>query len=222
VITDAEIHCPFGLGNRVAAMANGLSRQPEISIHWPVNIHCPVAASEMFPNGISGVTFLPPPKRPRFATRWGGRMAHDWDAAGDREAANAAYAEIMRSMVGTAMWNAPAVAVLGRFHRNPAGDPERLAKAAISAMDAATERRVFLLSDVFRAKITQVLARAEITVVQPECSPLAEDMRRTRADILDYACDWATLLSARQIIALDGPASALQPARAAGLEIIYA
>lgn len=216
------IHCPFGLGNRVAAMANGLSRRPEISMRWPVNKHCPASAADMFPNGVAGVEFLPGPERPEFATRWGGMMAHCWDAAGDRERANAAYAAIMESMVGAPMWDAPEVAILGRFYRNPAGDPAALAETAIRYCNRPRRGQIFVLCDLHREAIASRLRWGRLVPVQPDCGPLADDMERSRADVLDYASDWATLLSARRIIALDGPASALHPARAKGLEIIYA
>jgi hypothetical protein len=220
-MTDA-IHCPCGLGNRVAAMANGLSRAESIRFNWPVNAHCPVSAYEMFPGGVPGVEFLPGTNRPEPPTRWGGLLAHCWDAAADRQRANQAYAEIMAAMVGTPMWRAPEVAILGRFHRNPGADPIALADAAISRGWADTWGGVFVMSDCHRDLIAARFAQAGFRTVMPQSRPLPHDLERTRDDVLDYACDWATLLSARRIVALDGPASALHPARAAGIEIIHA
>lgn len=218
----SPIHCPFGLGNRVAAMANGLSRSPLISFRWPVNKHCPATAADMFPTGVPGVEFLPGPERPKFATRWGGTMAHCWDACGDRERANAAYAAVMAAMVGTAMWDAPRTAVLGRFHRNPAADPAWFAEEILRNFHGQRSGRIFLLCDLHRDLISRRLSRAGFDVLQPACGQLVADRQRTRADVLDYASDWATLLAASRIIALDGPASALHPARAKGIEIICA
>jgi hypothetical protein len=218
----SPIHCPFGLGNRVAAMANGLSRWGTITFRWPVNKHCPATAADMFPTGVPGVDFLPGPERPEFATRWGGTMAHCWDACGDRERANAAYATIMASMVGTAAAGAPRTAVLGRFHRNPAADPAWFAEEIPRNFHGQRSGRIFLLCDLHRDLISRRLSRAGFDVMRPVCGSLADDMERSRADVMDYASDWATLLAAARIIALDGPASALNPARAAGIRIIYA
>jgi hypothetical protein len=216
------IHCPFGLGNRVAAIANGLSRWERIQFRWPVNRHCPATAAEMFPAGIAGVEFLPAPERPEFATRWGGLIAHCWDAAADRAAANAAYSRIMAAMVGTPVPDPSEVAIFGRFHRNPLGDPIALADAAMRVHPRFRFDRVFVLADMHREVIAARLAAGGFSPVLPSCTPLAADMHRTRSDVLTYASDWLTALSARVIIALDGPASALHPARAAGREIVYA
>lgn len=214
------VRCGMGLGNRVSAMANGLSRAGQIRFVWRQNEHCPASHEDVFPAGVAGVEFITDAP-PNFATRWDDRWCYDWDAAGDRQAANAAYAEIMAGMAGSAMQDAPDVAILGRFHRNPEGNPERLADAAIRLHSSYRWTRAFVLSDCHREAISERLALAEFTVVQPECQPLAEDLRRSREDVLDYACDWKTLLAARRIIALDGPASALHPARSGGIEIIY-
>jgi hypothetical protein len=203
-------------------MANGLSRSPLISFRWPVNKHCPATAADMFPNGVPGVEFLPGPERPEFATRWGGMMAHCWDACGDRELANAAYAAIMAAMVGTAAWKAPRTAVLGRFHRNPAADPAWFAEEILRNFHGQRSGRIFLLCDLHRELIFRRLTRAGFDVLQPVCGSLADDMERSRADVMDYASDWATLLAAARIIALDGPASALYPARACGTLILCA
>lgn len=215
------VRCGMGLGNRVAAMANGLSRAAEIQFVWRVNEHCPAAHTDVFPSGVPGVKFLTDAP-PNFATRFGELWCYDWDAAGDRSAANAAYAEIMAAMGGTPMWRAPEVAILGRFHRNPGADPIALADAAIRLHGRFRWDRAFVLSDLHRGGIAARLARAGFEAAQPESRELVADLDRTREDVLDYACDWATLLSASRIIALDGPASALHPARAAGIEIIYA
>ena len=215
------VRCGMGLGNRVAAIANGLSRAAEIRFVWRVNRHCPTAHSDVFPQGIPGVEFVTDAP-PNFATKFDGVWCYEWAAAGDREAANAAYAEIMAAMAGTPMWRAPEVAILGRFHRNPDADPIALADAAIRSHGQFRWDRAFVLSDLHRGAIAARLGQAGFEAVQPESRELAADLDRTRDDILDYACDWATLLSARRIVALDGPASALHPARAAGIEIIYA
>lgn len=213
------IRCGMGLGNRVAAMANGLSRAEEIQFVWRVNEHLPATHEEMFPEGVPGVEFVTDAP-PNFATKLDGKWCYEWDASGDRAAARVAYARIIAAMVGQPWVFPPPVAILGRFHRAPGGSPLALAQAAAAALPAR-DRRVFLLSDCWRESITSILKGDRIGVLQACCLPLSEDLRRTRADLLAYACDWQTLLSARTIIALDGPASALHPARAAGTEIRY-
>jgi hypothetical protein len=211
----------MGLGNRVAAMANGLSRSGQIRFVWRVNVHCPAGHTDLFPDGIPGVSFVDSAP-PAIATRWGGAWCYEWHAAADRHAANLAYGLIMSAMVGTPMWRAPEVAILGRFHRNQHADPIALADAAIRSHGKYRWDQAFVLSDLHRGAIAARLGQAGFDAVLPESRELVADLDRTRADVLDYACDWATVLSARRIIALDGPASALHPARAAGIEIIYA
>lgn len=215
------VRCGMGLGNRVAAMANGLSRAAEIRFIWRVNQHCPAAHSDVFPQGIPGVEFVTDAP-PNFSTKFDGVWCYEWAAAGDRKQANLAYAEIMRAMVGQPMPDAPEVAILGRFHRNPSADPITLADAAIRLHGRYRWDRAFVLADMHREAIAERLRVAGFDAVQPRCAPLAADLQRTREDVLDYASDWATLLAARHIIALDGPASALHPARAAGVAITYA
>ena len=216
-----EINCPFGLGNRVAAIANGLSRAREIRFFWPVNHHCPVASQTLFPDGIPGVVFSNE-KPPLFATRWGGMMAHCWDAAACRWEADKAYALVMRNMVGDAAEDAPLVAILGRFHRNHAGTSDVLACRAWQAALGAKTDRVFLLSDCHRDRIRGLLMAVGIDVEEAKSRPLGMDLDRTDADILAYAGDWKTVLAARVVVALDGPASALHPVRSAGIPIVYA
>ena len=216
-----KIHCPFGLGNRVAAIANGLSRAAEIEFFWPVNQHCPAAAEQVFPEGIPGVVFSTETP-PIFATRWGRKIAHCWDAAGDRERADSAYSRIMSAMAGEALKDAPEVAVLGRFYRNPGASPERLACRAWQASVRLKTARIFLLSDRERSRITTLLEGVGRVVLQSRSGPLDADLDRSETGILDYCQDWKTALSASVIVALDGPASALHPARAAGTPIIYA
>jgi hypothetical protein len=215
------VRCGMGLGNRVAAIANGLSRAAEIRFVWRVNRHCPAAHSDVFPQGIPGVEFVTDAP-PNFATKFDGVWCYEWAAAGDRQRADSAYAEIMRAMAGNPMPDPPEVAILGRFYRNPSADPITLADAAIRLHGRYRWDRAFVLADMHRAAIDARLRVAGFEAVQPSCGTLAADLHRTREDVLAYAGDWHTLLAARHIIALDGPASALHPARAAGVPITYA
>ena len=211
---------PHGLGNRVAAIANGLSYARHVRFGWRVNRHCPLPWQYVFPAGIRGVRIEEEP-RPVFPRKFAGRMACAWDAAGDRSAADAAYARVMESMAGEARQDAPRLALCGRFHRNPAGSATDLAERTIAAARRMGTSRVFVFSDRHRDRISECLWSFGIEAVQPACGELAEDLQRSADDVRDYMDDWKTLLAAEVIIALDGPASALHPARAAGREIIY-
>lgn len=216
-----EIRMPFGLGNRVAAMANGLSRADEITVPWRVNVHCPAPVEDVFPQGIPGVKF-PPAETRIFPSVFDHIPAESWHAAADRSRANAAYEMIVSRMAGEPLEDAPAMAVFGRFHRAKLADPDALADAAGRVAKDRCEERVFLLADLHRERIA---ARLKIVyglrVILPFCQALAVDMQRSRKDLADYLRDWKTLLSARLIIAADGPASALHPARAKGTPIVY-
>ena len=211
------IHCGEGLGNRVAAMANGLSRAEVIEFVWIVNKHVPARWQDVFPNGIDGVTFSPGAV-PWPATEWDGISCERWDAAGDRARANLAYGRIMAAMVGTG-GHGCAVAVAARFFRNPDADARRLAMMA--AFHAPLRTPVFVFADSRRADIKRVLDALEVGCVMPWAAALGSDLDRDRAGVMDYLSDWKRLLTAKVIVAIDGPSSALHPARAAGIEIIY-
>lgn len=216
------IRCGFGLGNRVAAMANGLSRHPDgIRFAWRINEHLPLPWLYVFPDGLPGV-HMETDEPFGSCTRWGDRSSIEWDAAADRALANAAYSKIIAAMAGEAMANPPALAICGRFHRNPTAHPQDLSATAIREATRLMEDRVFVFSDLHRDEISAALTAAGIQPVQPTCQPLVDDMQRSPVDLLRYLGDLKTLLAAKTIIAADGPASALHPARAAGKTIIYA
>jgi|GEM_PF-3925714 len=214
----SAVHCNEGLGNRVAALANGLSRAAAVEFPWFVNEHCPVDWREVFPEGIDGVEFTPGAV-PWPATVWDGLGCERWDAAGERATADAAYARIMQAMAGTPQPGCT-VALAARFHRNPAADAWRLAMMA--AYHAPLGAPVFVFADSRRAEIRRVLDALEVGYMLPKSAALSADLERDRAGILDYLSDWKRLLTARVIVAADGPSSALHPARAAGIRIVYA
>lgn len=218
-MTIADSSCPYGLACRVTAIANGLSRHERILFRWIENAHCPAPLESVFPHGIPGVEFQKTTEDfetvffdHRQANCW-------WNSAGDRHKANAAYIQIMSAMTGRAYSHPPAVAILGRFHTNPTASPDMLADAAITQADNLGAPRVFLLSDKFRFEIALRLSHAGITPVLPLCPPLPIDLDRSLPDLLAYASDWKTMLAAKAIVAIDGPASALHPARAFGIPI---
>lgn len=217
-----DFSTPYGLGNRVTAMANGLSRASQISFRWIQNIHCPAAVDDVFPAGIPGVTIVPTtePFRPLWV---GPYMIHQWDAAADRDRANAAYRIIMESMIGAVEpgFDVPRIGVFGRFYRAPEQNPMELAARAIRACRRYAADGVFLLSDRHREEIASLLADSGIRVVMPRCRNLAEDLERSARDIVDYAGDWHMLTSVDMVVSTNGPASALHPIRAAGIPICY-
>lgn len=212
-----RVHCREGLGNRVAALANGLSRAEEVVFPWIMNEHVPATWEDVFPQGIEGVTFISaeaamPP------TEWDGMSCERWDAAGDRALANAAYGRIMHAMAGMGLPGCT-VALAARFHRNPEADARRLAMMA--AFHSPFRTPVFVFADSRRAEIGMVLNVLGVGRLHPVSPSLVSDLDRTRGGLIAYCQDWKQLLTARLIVAIDGPSSALHPARAAGIEIIY-
>lgn len=215
------VRCGTGLGNRVAALANGLSRFPIIRFPWRVNRHCPLPWEEVFPQGVPGVEFENLPGPPPMPTHWDGIPCLDWAAAADPGRAADAYRLIIRSMVGT-VGTSHRVAVFGRFHRAPKTDPVVLAAAAIAAAAEAGTREVFVLTDRHRDAIADHLRAAHLTPILPQSPALTSDLSRDPETLRLFINDWRTLLAARHIIALDGPSSLLHPARAIGRRITYA
>lgn len=214
-----DFSTPFGIGNRVAAIAAAMIRQPEVVFHWRNNIHLPAEWDEIFPNGIPGVTFVPEPLPIPFRLM-GKNMGHQWGTDEDRSKSHTAFQVVLRCMTGEAAPHPPAVAILGRFHRSHGSCPHKLADAATAQAEKAGTHRVFILSDKFRTEISQRLSHAGIESVLPLCPPLPVDLVRSLPEIVDYLSDWKTLLRASCIVATPGPASALHPARAAGTPVI--
>lgn len=215
------VRCGTGLGNRVAALANGLSRFPAIRFPWRVNPHCPLLWEQVFPAGIPGVEFVNLPGHPPMPTHWDGRPCLDWDAAGDRTKAADAYARIIAALPGPPPPQHH-LAVFGRFHRSPQANPIALADAAIAAAQAAGTPSIFLLTDRHRDTIAARLRSAHLTPIFPTSPALTSDLSRDPETLRQFINDWRTLLAAHHIVALDGPSSLLHPARAIGRRITYA
>jgi hypothetical protein len=175
-------------------------------------------AEEVFPQGVTGVDFLDL-THDRSPTVWGDVPCYAWRACGDRMLADNAYASIMKAMAGQAR-GLFRVAVHGRFFRNPNACPIALADRAVMAAAETGATEVFLLADRHRDTITQRMADLKITMA--EAPELTADMNRDWAGMFAYLADWSTLISAPIIVALNGPSTALHPARAAGRRIIYA
>jgi hypothetical protein len=213
----SAIRCGFGLGNRVAAIANALSRAEEISFVWRVNKHCQLPHDAVFPQGISGVEFITDAP-PALATVWHNRRCHDWYAAADRKAANLAYGRIMAAMAGSAA-DGFQLGVCARFFRHPSTTPQQLAEHVRAIAGRLGEGRVFLLADTRRAELAALMP--DLTVAMPHHPEPAEDLDRDPEQTRMFLDDWKTLLACPHIAAADGPTSLLHPARAAGIEIHY-
>ena len=213
-----------GLGNRVAALANAISRGGEVTFKWAVNEHCPVGHEVVFPSGIEGVEFQTVKwKGINFTTRADGKPLNEWANTSDRVAANTAYATIMAAMAGSTMESPPKVAIRGRFWRTPTASPQALADAAAVVAQARGEDRVFVFCDLHRAVIEARLAEHQLVAVAATSKELTDsDLDRPSTDMQAYLDDWKTLLASEDIVACDGPTSTLHPARAAGIRIVYA
>lgn len=211
------IRCGFGIGNRVATMANALSRHDQIQFSWKVNSMLPMTHRQVFPDGIEGVEFLDDAPR-GFATRWERHVpGESWEAAGDRARADAAYGRIMEAMAGAPSPDPPPVAIIARFWRFPEADAVALAEEA-----ACHGRQVFLLADSRRDIIARHLAWVGSSAVMPAGGEMAGDMDRTPASCLAYMGDWKTATLAETIITHLRETSVTYPARARGARIVTA
>lgn len=212
-IMNPLIRCGFGIGNRVATMANALSRHDQIRFVWRENAHAPLPHDQVFPQGIPGVEFITEAPRAT-ATRWQGNMpGSSWEAAEDRQRANAAYLTIMEAMAGAAHAGC-ASAIIARFHRHPA-------VTAASLVSAVPAGPVFILADSRREELRALLQSAGHTPVLPTCPPMCADQDRSATSLLAFLSDWKTALSARHIVTHLQPTSLCQPALAAGKSIIF-
>jgi len=209
-----------GLGARITTLANALSAHAEVAFGWAENEHCPLAHDQVFPHGIAGVHFVEPEGDGCF-TDWNARPFFSWDGAKNRKRANAAYSRIMAAMAGDAKQVCD-VGVCGRFLRNPQGCPDTLAAGVSRTARDSGAKTVFLLCDQHRKAIAETLREDGLEVVMPACPPLASDLDRGCLDTRLFLDDWKTLLACPVIVAINGPTCLLNPARAAGREIIYA
>ena len=216
-----EVHCPEGLGNRVAAIANGLSWASAIWFSWPINQHCPIGHDKIFPYGVEGVEFFH--RRTdccQEVTRFNGVSAHSWAAANPDHRARS-YAQVMESMIGIPIYPRSKVAILGRFFRNPGGCADDLAARAVTWCRKINADSAFVMCDRHRDQVAAGLRAGGVVPVLPESRQLGQDLDRSPGDILSYCSDWSTILQADVVVALNGPGSALHPVRAAGIRIDY-
>lgn len=216
------LRAPAGIGARIAVMANGLSRFDQVAFGWERNHYLPLGWDEVFTHGVPGISFREASAGSSPTTGWAGIAGYDWRAAADRRRADEAFARIIAAMAGAAMDHPPPLAICARFWRCPAADPSAISALAIQQAVAMGARRVFILADLHRAQIAEELDSRGIAGILPTCPELPTDLDRTPGGTLAYLGDWKTLLAARLIVACDGPASALHPARAAETPIRYA
>lgn len=208
------VRCGFGLGNRVAAMANALSRRPEARFVWRVNQHLPCEHEEIFPAGVEGVEFVTDAPMDA-ASRFDGLHAETWEAAGDRAAADAAYGRIISAMAGTA--RACEAAVHFRKVHTPEPDVEALVAALAARM---TGGRVMVMADSRRAEIAAAVCAAGFEPVMPAVPELPADKARTPEGMLAYLGDLKTLTACRLVVTHSPESSMVFPARAAGAEVV--
>lgn len=208
-----------GLGARITAIANGLSAGREVQFGWEANAHCPLHHIEVFPAGIPGVEFVCPDVG-TLVTPVTDRPFFSWAGAFGYSLANAAYGTILEAMAGRP-WGFYPLAIHARFHRHPTASPRPLAWTAVREARAAGIRTAFLLSDLHRPVITDILEAAGIQVIPARSAPLASDLARFRADTLAFLSDWKTLIASPLIVAGNGPTCLLNPARAAATNIVY-
>ncbi len=202
------------MGNRVAALANGLSAAERVVFRWEVNGDCPLGWREVFPYGVKGVRFEEADGSEE-VTRINGRPAMDWEAAVCRGTARVAY-QVIAAAMGVSECSGAGVGVFGRFHRCPGARWEGLAEAANG------EERVFLLTDRWRGEIAAALRARGCRVDEGESPKLVADLDRGVHATRAFLRDWKRLCGCGRIVALDGPSSLLHLARGLGTEIRYA
>lgn len=208
-----RVFVPGGMGNRVAALANGLSAADRVVFRWAVNGDCPLGWREVFPTGVPGVRFEEADGMEE-VTRINGRPAMEWEAAVCRGQARVAYQKIASAM-GVRM-QGRGVGVFGRFHRCPGARWEGLVEAAKG------EERVFLLTDRWRGEIAAALRATGCRVDAGESPELVADLERGEEATRAFLRDWRRLCGCGRIWAMDGPSSLLHLARGLGREIRYA
>jgi hypothetical protein len=215
--TSPRIDHSYGLGNRVTAIANALSRFDQIRFAWRENWHCPAPWRAVFPTGLPGVEFLDGTP-PAFSTFWESKICGAWDAAGDREKANAAYAAILAAMTGQP-WTHTPLAVCARFFRPHASSIEALVATIVAEAGTMGVSQVFLLADTHRQTLAAQLAAHGIQAILPRSAELIADRGRTPEQTLAFISDWKTMLAASRIIILSHRTDLHHPALAAGTPI---
>lgn len=215
------IRCGFGLGNRVASIAHALSFGNPIEFAWRINEHCPLHHSEIWANGIEGVTMIEDVPLD-YASQVGSRMIYDWGIGGSADDVRRAYKTVIDAITIQPRQSPPSVAVFYRQHRTRSKCLVALATAAAKAAQDSPDGRVFLLADSMRASISALVldafpsAKIEL-LAAPE---LKADMDRPKSDTLAFIEDWRTALEAETIIADNSKTTLTYPAKAAGKRII--
>ena len=191
-----RICSPYGLGNRVNAMAAGLAfRKQPIEFVWVINKHCDVLPEVLFPRGVPGVTFvtLEEGDGRNHSTYIHNRPVHLWEACPDEET----YLRVFRSLLpDDPVWRMehPKEVLVCRFHRWIAS-PQALAAVATGPAQGSTP-------------------------VMAPVPPMQDDYDRG-GTIVDFARAWIPVVFAERLITPPNPVSSLvYPARATGARFV--
>lgn len=193
-----KIQCHTGLAGRVVAIANGLHLFGEVKFGWAVNSHCPCNWSDLFPNGIDGVTFVKHDPN-RGMTRVECRPI-------DLELPGVDYMPVVKSLCGNA--TKFDCALVARFHRHPDIDHVHFAVHASRHCYGS----VLLLCDSHRDAIRHIIeSETKCKVTLPQCLELSSDLDRTPDSVVSFAKDWKSAMSCARVIAPDRPSGLVIP-----------
>lgn len=203
------VRCGFGLGNRVTAMANGLSRFESISFVWRNNRELPLNHEKVFPDGIPNVEFVTDSPLAR-STIWGGYRCEDFDSFGDKNKALESYQLILSRMSGKA-YREGGIALAARFLRFPDLNVSRMAlRACIEAKNRNLED-VFILTDSRRDEVSAIIKKHGLNPIHPTSPEMVIDFDRNENSMLQFMSDWKTLLNSDYIVSPDFKSSMLFP-----------
>lgn len=202
---DPLIRCGFGLGNRVAAIANALSLYQSICFIWRNNEQCPVDHNDIFPEGIKGVQFITDAPK-GYATKINGRRIHEYESGGDIQSKRITYKLVLDSMIGKPVL-APECSILARFKRFDI----RSTKPMMDEILRLNVGSVFVLADSNREILMSELSNQGINVILPTCPEMKFDFDRSKDDVISFCNDWKTLLTSKNVVSTGGRSSLLFP-----------
>ncbi len=202
------IRCGFGLGNRVAAIAHGLTMFDMMEFAWRVNDQCPASHRDIFPDGITGVEFID--NAPiGYASKMNGKRIHDCDFLPSSDKKRSAFRTVIEAMTGDA-YHRPQCAIVARFHRFPI-NPKESSETLAGEAARLNVGSCFILADSHRSTIAEALVRNGIDSIFPESPEMTRDMDRDAEGVVRFCSDWKTALSAKHILSVGGKSSLLFP-----------
>lgn len=193
-MTPLYVTCPGGIGDRLSAIANALTRSQSVLFGWKRNTHCPIDAAEIWPEGIPSVAFEDS-GGPMSVTRFDGHPCHSHAAALDRQISDSKLLELIALIHASPLEDPPTVAVFFRGRAAPASDP--LPAARLAASRAGQEGRVFLMADSQRQEIAEELLANGAIPVWPRSPEMSHDTDRDGCTFHAFLGDWKTLCLAR-------------------------